>query len=434
MSSVADDRTMSSKNPRRQPDRRRHRTKTTLSDGRVKVSIATAPQMGPDGELDGALAGDVELAKAAVLYADEVEMIGLGVAQLHPLIGKAGAAPFQLLMDLDDEALAEIDARTGKARQFPDGWRDLLRQFNAIDDTQLQRATPELRDQVLSFRAEMEAVSADIQSQIDAVIAPTGLTELMPAITAKVLTVADLGVSASTLYRPSEVTALQNEEQLQRWLAVLLDRLDDRHVRLLFDEASGSLVGSMIDGGIIEANNNSLRLAAQAALGAGFVARLPALTAAPMDELLDLRAGLVVPLTSYRGAIIRFSKGLPEVVGDDLSFEVQQLWEETVQPSIVQLEDELAHHSLVKEMARSLNVSNVIDFGGWTATTAFAVGSASDLGLVVSALVGAGAGGLKNTAQLGIDAVKQRGQARRDAVKSEFYFLYKAKAELGKGP
>ena len=267
--------------------------------------------MGPDGELDGALAGDVELAKAAVLYADEVEMIGLGVAQLHPFVGKAGAAPFELFLDLDDEALAEIDARTGKVRKFPEGWRD-LRQFNAIDDTQLQRATPELREQVLSFRAEMESASADIQSQLDAVIAPTGLAELMPAINAKVLTVADLGVSASTLYRPSEVTALQNEEQLQRWLTVLLDRLDDRHVRLLFDEASGSLVRSMIDEGVIEASSNNLRLAAQAALGAGFVARLPALTAAPMGELLDLRAELAVPLTTYRGAIIRFSKGLPE--------------------------------------------------------------------------------------------------------------------------
>jgi|tagenome__1003787_1003787.scaffolds.fasta_scaffold20824323_2 hypothetical protein len=174
-------RPVSSTRRRRKPDRRRRRTKTTLSEGRVKVSIATAPQLGTDGELDGALAGDVELAKAAVLYADEVEMIGLGVAQLHPFAARAGASgPFEWFLELDDDALAEINARTGESRKFPEGWRDLLRQFNAIDDKQLQRATPELRDEVLSFRGEMEAVSADVQRQLDAVIAPTGLTELIP--------------------------------------------------------------------------------------------------------------------------------------------------------------------------------------------------------------------------------------------------------------
>lgn len=76
---------------------------------------------------------------------------------------------------------------------------------------------------------------------------------------------------------------------------------------------------------MIPSNPQGLRVAAQAALGAGFTERLPAFPTAKMDELFDLRKELALPLARYRGAVSRFSKEMPHVVGENLDFEVHQL-------------------------------------------------------------------------------------------------------------
>src|SRR4051794_13640028 len=65
------------------PRRERRRTKETLSEAPIKVAIATTPQSG--GSDRRALDQDVELTKAALLYADEVEIVSLGVSMFDEL-------------------------------------------------------------------------------------------------------------------------------------------------------------------------------------------------------------------------------------------------------------------------------------------------------------------------------------------------------------
>lgn len=42
---------------------------------------------------------------------------------------------------------------------------------------------------------------------------------------------------------------------------------------------------------------------------------------------------------------------MPQAVGDNLDFEVEQLWIETVKPALLGLEDEMADDGLVRELA-----------------------------------------------------------------------------------
>ena len=66
---------------------------------------------------------------------------------------------------------------------------------------------------------------------------------------------------------------------------------------------------------------------------------------------------------------------------------------ETVKPALLGLEDEMADHGLVREIARSLDVQNIRDFGGWTAGTYFAVASSTALDALATGLVASAAGG-----------------------------------------
>ena len=53
------------------------------------------------------------------------------------------------------------------------------------------------------------------------------------------------------------------------WIDELVARLTDKRTRLLFDRQAGNLISSMLEEGLIPSNPQGLRLAAQAALGAG---------------------------------------------------------------------------------------------------------------------------------------------------------------------
>ena len=181
---------------------------------------------------------------------------------------------------------------------------------------------------------------------------------------------------------------------------------------------------------MIPAEPQGLRLAAQAALGAGFTDRLPAFPTAKMDELIDLRKELALPLARYRGAVVRFAKEVPPVVGDDLAFEVGQHWEETVKPALMGLEDEMADHDLVKEIARSLDVRDIRNFGSWTAGTYVAVASATALDALATGLIATAATGIPRLGSVTLDAVRSRRAAVSELEASEFFYLYEANRRL----
>lgn len=99
---------------RHEPRRQRKRTKETLSESPIKVAIATTPQSGAEGRR--ALDQDTELTKAALLYADEVELVSLGVSmfdELRQVTDAGDLAGYGLLASLDDDTINYLVARGG---------------------------------------------------------------------------------------------------------------------------------------------------------------------------------------------------------------------------------------------------------------------------------------------------------------------------------
>jgi hypothetical protein len=407
------------------PRRDRVRTKPTLSEAPVRVALATSPQ--PD--FNRALEHDLALAKAALLYADEVEMVGLGVSLLEKLRLEAGgeAGLFGILRSLDDEALAYVQGPD--ADKFPEGWREQFDRFMKADMERLSRTQPARAAQLRTMRQQMAGLSEGMRPYVDEILDASGSTELARAVEAKVIRIADLNMDLSTLFRQQDVRSAESDEQLQLWLDTLVARMADPRVRLLFDQDSAGLVQAMFDEGKLASNPSGVRLATQAALGAGLVSRLPAFPQARMDELLDMRKELASPLTLYRGAVVRYSRQLPTALGNTLDFEIQQLWESDVQPAIEILKDELADHGLVREMARSVNARDIRMFA-WTSATSMAVGSVTDIGALVATAVTAASHGVPLLADTALDAIRTKQQADRDGQRREFYYLYEANRRL----
>ena len=109
---------------RREPRRERKRTKETLSESPIKVAIATTPQSSTGDRR--ALDQDTELAKAALLYADEVELVSLGMSmfdELRQVIDAGELGGYGLLASLDDDTINYLATRGGSENTLPPDWR-----------------------------------------------------------------------------------------------------------------------------------------------------------------------------------------------------------------------------------------------------------------------------------------------------------------------
>lgn len=375
---------------------------------------------------------DVELVKAALLYADEVELVGLGMSlfgELHQAMGVGDNAGFDLLAAMDDDALAYIASQSGQD-QMPDNWRESLGQALSLDVNLVESLDPEAGAQLRELRATVAEQSQQARKDVEAVFESMGASELVAAMRSNVVTVADLGVTPSSTFRPAELREGETDGQIWNWIDALTTRLADRRTRLLFDRDAGELVQAMYKAGSIPKSPQGMRLAAQAALGAGFAERLPSFPMAKMDELIDMRSELALPLARYRGAVVRFSKDIEPMVGDGLTFEVQQRWEEIVKPVLLGLKDEMADHGLVKELARSLDVKDVRNFGLWTSGTYFAFANSTNFDALATGLMAAGATGVPQAASVALEAIRARRAATKATEGNELFYLYEANRRL----
>jgi hypothetical protein len=397
---------------RREPRREHRRTKETLSEAPIKVAIATTPQSSTGDRR--ALDQDTELTKAALLYADEVELVSLGMSmfdEIRQVVDAGELGGYGLLASLDDDTINYLSTRNGSEGTLPPNWRQTIGAALLVPPEALEAMGIEGADQLRELQEMAAEQGRRTQDDLTNLLDELGATELVMAIRSGAITVAELGVSPSSTLRPSDLDPTDSTDaQMWNWIDTLVARLTDKKTRLLFDRQAGSLIQSMLEDGMLPANPQGLRLAAQAALGAGFTERLPAFPTAKMDELLDMRKELSLPLARYRGAVSRFSKEMPQVVGENLDFEVEQLWIERVRPALLGLEDEMADHGLVREIARTLSVERIRDFGSWTAGTYLTVASATALDAFTTGLIATAGGG---AATVALEAIRARreGQA-----------------------
>jgi len=337
----------------------------------------------PHSEVDGrpSLRGDVRLVKAALLYADQVELLGLAAGMVHAI----GLAPDSESLSLG--AMMELVEATGSA-SLTSEVRKLLPAMEAMSKSgvTLPEELQEGMDQIAEFMATANDLLGPVRTEM---LDSTGADELRPALATGIVSVADLGVGMKHAVSAAagQGPAMDTDRAAQQWVDEIKSRLRDGRTRLLFDEGAGNLVQAMVDEGVVPPDEIGLRLAGAGALGAGFVARLPAFPEAPMDELLDLRGELDGPLTRYRGAVSMFSVNVPRMVGRDLEFEVGHLWEQEVAPALEEIDDLLHQHTYVRELARHA----LQDVGRYLIEGAgvyIGLGAASDVGAVAASLAG----------------------------------------------
>ena len=291
------------KQSRREGRRNRHQRRR-MGPGTTRTGltliVATSPVSIEDGNF---LAHDLELVRAALLYADTVELISPVAQMVSGISALQSASPdgwLDLLSQLDDATLTHVGVEGG-----PTEFRDAIAKYRGLAGLPrarrreiLGKHNSELQDIQRAFAQHLDTSDGPRQ-QLTAVLERAGAPELGEAVDSGALTM-KWDIEG---FDDPDAMVDQYAQQLTRMLAS-----PDTH--LLLDESMAGIARGLIDEGHVAPPDLTLLRAARSRVGAGLVSHLPAFPHANISTVLEARADLAGPLAAYRGGATRMASRL----------------------------------------------------------------------------------------------------------------------------
>jgi hypothetical protein len=313
---------------------------TSITDGALRIVIATTPTTGASGVT---LAPDLHLIRAALLYADHVELISPAATMVSGLdeIRLGGSTTYvALLNSLDDDTLSYLSKAEDIGRV-----RTLLGQLQ--DFQQLNRTAK--RGLEPSTLAEYQALDRYFKQ----IVENTGTEPIERQLLESGHPEIDEALNSGLLSVNHTVTKdLFNETsgEFGRIYGDILQDLLTQGNALLLDEQMSKIVEHMIAEGLVRPSATSVSRSAKAGTGAGMIARLPAFPNSSVGQVLEAREQLENPLGRYRRAVKEYSQKLKSSpFSRALQEELDDLWLEDVQPSVVDLQHRVSGSTIARE-------------------------------------------------------------------------------------
>jgi hypothetical protein len=392
----------------------------------VKVALA-----------DNDLRSAADLIKPAILYADDVTVYSPAASMLSAIRDMSRVQDPREQIALTITLAREVPQLRDQIG-VPDDVLDQMLTFLTVDRRLVNRfARMEgADDQVTGFYRTLDEFGAMWGDRMPEAVASAkaalGADELFVALEGGAVKVADLfGGSATPVIADALrlATGTRSEEPLDElvgnFVGRLLELVIEPRIFPLFDAQSSGLIRAF-EGVANTGERSGMPRAAEVATGATLMGYLPHFSSMPMDEVIDLRRELAVPLRRFRRAVARLSRDF-ESRPIDATFdaEVEDVWRREVEPALVDIREALAEHGLLREVA-SIALGDprrlMLEAGG-------VVAAAHGEVLSLSGLLTAGvAVGVPSLDVLG-RALRGRSQGQRNAKSNAFYFLHRVADE-----
>jgi hypothetical protein len=351
---------------------------------------------------------EVEMVKAALLYADHVTLASPKALFAFSAAGLAYG---------DRES--RVDATLGILQATQDApFADLYKELK----TKPHRTHAEL--QILArLESAVTRASDGMREGLDPVLENSRLEELVPAIEAGLLDVDALG--ADRIDADADDFLDQVFESLLARLRSSMSSSATAHP--LYDDSAGGLLRAMLQEGAIE--DPAVELANEMGVARGLIATVEGFPHAPMDVVLDVRDRLQSPLVRFRAAVAAASRELGEgdsVLTAGFQARVAEIYRRTVAPELQTIEESLQEMKALPTHRRA--APTIAQSGARAAVSAglaLLTGALDDVDLAALAMF-AGAG-----AKAAADERSHRAQEARARKQNRFFWLYEADRQLG---
>lgn len=386
------------KQSRRASRRGRH----TPKPAGLRTTIAVAPQMDPDDSSRVVLSTELRLARSALLYSDQVDLLAPSVSILWDFVA---------LRDVDEDnmlrRMAQLNPpalhRLGVPQEHLGNFKRIMRRASK------QRPGGSLRD---AFEADWLPVLDDIRGNAHRALAPEDAEALHAAKQA----------GALNIIGDKFTLEGDTDEQIEWFIDRLAAGLSDPASALLLDAVTASRLRE--DGALNFAEAAISVSAKKATLGTQLIEHLPAFPDAPMTSVLEARSDLTDERTKYRNVVAAFSQRLASAPLDEsLPHEVDTMWHDEVRPALNDLKKSLSATRVAYDTGKTLATTHLNPAS--ISVTLSAVGNFVGK-LPDTAALGAAAGGVAAT------AVVEAFRARSEYKSHELVYLAHLDKRLGR--
>lgn len=211
----------------------------------------------------------------------------------------------------------------------------------------------------------------------------------------------------------------QAEPALQEYIRVICDAMSDRNTYPLLDDWTGQLVKSGIELGLIKASLPVVEQGKQSALAADLFERLPVFDEATIEEVIDIRKELELPLIRFRGAVSGFSEKIKTAAWDaDFSAEARNVFVKEVGPTVLDIEDRVkSTPSLAELVLKGLAVK-----GTAASLFSFFISQVAALEPLATLAIGSAVG----ATSVVYEALREYQKLNRETGQNKLYFYYRA--------
>lgn len=381
----------------------------------LQITIATAPgfikRSGAQREVS--LAGEIRLAKSALLYADVVTLYSPAANMIGSMAHLAELTAAEKITFIRQVApILEPDG----GHAFLEGWTRY---------EQLKRKKGKSKEELLLLLRFERDLPRGLDRLWDDMIVPlvatmlenSGADELMRAVDANLLRIEPVIAGDSDFRSDSVVTA---------FVTKLGEVLSSGGTYPLFDEAIGNLVHHGIEEGLFQPSPLIPTRSKQVSTAARYLGHLPAFERASIAEVLDIREELRVPLVRFRAAMIAMEKTIVSSVYEaDFVERVDELYHEQIAPALQEIDERVQDNTYLQQLVGEL-VPELKTIVG----SVLAVGSAATADLPTLIAIGVGTPAARSVIAASVAALQKQRQEGRAIAQHTLYFLYRTQQLL----
>lgn len=356
------------------------------------ITVATTPNYSHKLSIES----EVMLLKTALLYADKVKFCSITTSTLTMLLGVSDL-PIEELIDLYSTHNPDIKNQFHNYKILKD--RKKLNKRQRVFIQQFERVIKQGREKLHELT---------VQQATDA-----GLEEIVKAFESGLL----------------ELQLFTNvgDEVTNEYFEIVSEAILSGTTYPIFDELTSNVVNEAVSSNRILPDKIHIDRGKQVALSSQLLRRLPLFDKAKIDEILDIRKELNLPLVKFRSEIIKYSKEVKsEAWNKNFHLEAEQVFIESIKPAILEIEEKCQSNSFLRSFLPDIVDKPIIPIG--TSALSVLLANTGNLPEIVSTGLGLTAGASVAT----LRSYKEFSRKVQEIKQNNLYFYYKAGKILDK--
>lgn len=291
-------------------------------------------------------AEDMNLIKSSILYADDIELIGMAEYAIYKYL------PRQLNASKDLESLFKNfipllqSVGTEESRQALQQIDFATQQIKILApylQKKKHRDKKEILTQIRFNQLERQA-KEQLESHIDRLASGQGTKELSDLVARKIVSVYDYGFNG-----------FDTNELAGGYFANLMSVMKNSLAYPLFDKASTEAIRGVAQSKLLDIGNTNPEVLRHAGIASNILMTLPTLKGASVDELLAQKKEYSKPLIQFRSAIYGFSEQIKSLPwDDDFQYDCLKLYNTQVAPSVAEINEVLMDTSVLKNLGKQI--------------------------------------------------------------------------------